>query len=143
MPYALIIAGIVLTVAGVRATQGQLFALLGGDFTGSNSFIWWALSIIGIGSVGYVADLRKLANAFLALVLIVLFLGHSGVFQQFISALQAPIMPVSGQPKPSYTPNQSDTTAPAAVSSGTGTPGLLSSLGGFDPSALLGIFSHG
>lgn len=112
MPYALIIAGIVLTVAGVRNTQGTLFSLLKNDFTGSNSFIWWSLSIIGIGSLGYVADLRKLANAFLALVLIVLLLANRGVFQQFVNALKAP---VPNAPTPANTNN---TSAPNALDAG-------------------------
>ena len=91
MPYALIIAGIILTVAGVRNTQSALYTLLAGDFTGNKSFIWWTLSILGIGAVGYVEDLKGLANAFLALVLIVLVLANKGVFQQFTTALTNPI----------------------------------------------------
>lgn len=93
MPYALVIAGIVLTIAGVRNTHRALFSLLSNDFTGNNSFIWWALSILGIGAIGYVQNLRPLANAFLALLLIVLILANKGVFQQFTQALKNPIPP--------------------------------------------------
>lgn len=120
MPYALIIAGIVLTVAGVRNTQGTLFTLLKNDFTGSNSFIWWTISIIGIGAVGYVPDLRKLANAFLALVLIVLLLANRGVFQQFVNALKAPVpnAPVPANTNETTPANPLDAGAKALTSSG-------------------------
>lgn len=93
MPYALIVAGIILTVAGVRNTQGALFGLIGGDFTGPRSFIWWSLSIVGIGAVGYVPSTRGLANAMLALILIVLVLANKGVFAQFTAAIKGPIPP--------------------------------------------------
>lgn len=101
MPFALIIAGIVLTVAGVRSTEGALFSLLKNDFTGQQSFIWWTLSILAIGSVGYLPGMRQLANAFLALILIVLLLtiNKSGqnVFANFFAAFKnIPPAPVGG-----------------------------------------------
>ncbi|HEY6018433.1 MAG TPA: hypothetical protein VIY48_00580 [Candidatus Paceibacterota bacterium] len=98
MPYALIIAGIVLTVAGVRNTQGELYSLLINDFTGQKSFVWWSLSILGVGAVGYVQGLRPLSNAFLALLFIVLIIANKGVFQQFTEALKNPIPPVGTKP---------------------------------------------
>jgi hypothetical protein len=91
VPYALVIAGLVLVIAGVRNTQSALFALLQGDFTGNKSFVWWFLSILGIGAVGYVESVKPLANAFLALLLIVLILANKGVFQNFTNALKNPI----------------------------------------------------
>jgi hypothetical protein len=112
VPFALIIAGIILTVAGVRNTQGALFNLLEGDFTGNNSFIWWSLSILVVGTVGYVPSTRQLANAFLALILIVLFLANGGVFQKFTDALKAPIPPA---PVPGTT-----TSTPSATTATTG-----------------------
>lgn len=120
MPYALIIAGIVLTVAGVRNTQGTLFSLLKNDFTGNNSFIWWSVSIIAIGAVGYVQETRKLANAFLALVLIVLILANRGVFQQFVNALKAPVpnAPTPANTNKNTVPNP--LAAGAALLSGSG-----------------------
>lgn len=88
MPYALIAFGLLLTVAGARGKQSDLFALLKGDFTGNRSFIWWALSIVGIGALGYIPETKKLANTFLALIFIVLILSNKGVFAQFISAVK-------------------------------------------------------
>lgn len=98
MPYALILGGLMLTIAGVRNTQGALFTLLEGDFTGPRNFIAWTLAMVGIGSLGYVADLRKLSNSFMALILLVLFLANGnsdksggGVFNQFMAAIKGPI----------------------------------------------------
>ena len=89
MPYALIAIGLLLTIAGARNKQGDLFALVKGDFTGNQSYIWWAVSIIAIGSLGYVKTTRPLANSFLALILVVLILHNSGVFAKFTDAIKS------------------------------------------------------
>lgn len=78
-----------MTIAAARGTQGTLFTLLQNDFTGSNSFVWWSASIVGIGSVGYIKEVRPLANTFLALVLLVLILKNGGVFSKFVEALRS------------------------------------------------------
>ena len=97
MPFALIIAGIILTVAGVRDTQSALFALLKGDFTGPNNYTWWAVSVLAIGATGYVDALKQLSHYFLALILIVLILAKykngQSVFDEFVAALKGPIPP--------------------------------------------------
>ncbi len=93
MPFALIIAGLILTISGARGTQSDLFTLLKGDFTGDKSFIWWAISILGIGAVGYIKPLKPLSNVFLALVLVVLVLANSkdgkGLFSKFNDAIKS------------------------------------------------------
>lgn len=89
MPYVLIAFGALLTIAGARGTEGALFTLLKGDFTGKGSFVWWSLSILLIGSLGYIKETKTLANSILALVLIVLILSNRGVFAQFISATRS------------------------------------------------------
>lgn len=93
MGYVLLLVGLVLTVAGVRDRQGQLYEQLGKDFSGPNSFVWWVVSIGAIGSLGYAPQLQGLSRAFLALVLIVLVLSNGTVFQQFTSALQGSANP--------------------------------------------------
>lgn len=99
MPYALVLIGIVLLVAGVRNTQGTLYGQLLKDFSGNDSFIWWAVSILAIGSVGYISDdMRKLSNAFLLLILIVLVIHNRGVFANITSALKNPIPSAPEQP---------------------------------------------
>ena len=90
MPFALIIAGLVLTISGVRGTQDDLLTLLRGDFTGQNNFIYWVIAILIIGSLGYIKSLEPVSRAFLALVLVVLFLKRGnpngvggGFFEKF------------------------------------------------------------
>jgi len=94
MPFALIIIGTVLLISSAKNTQSQLYALLAGDFTGPNNFIYWMVSILIIGAVGYIPKLKPLSVGFMTLVIIVLFLKRGnpqgvggGVFQQFTQAL--------------------------------------------------------
>jgi len=98
MPFALLIVGIVMVIASVRDTvqskpgQEGLADLVKGDFTGQNNFVFWMVSILVIGALGYIPSMRGLSNVFLALVIVVLFLnkgsGVTGVFSQFNAALR-------------------------------------------------------
>ena len=98
MPFALILVGLLLVVAAVRntvtdnSTTGTkgLTTLIKGDFTGQNNFIYWLVAILLIGALGYVDSLRSLSRAFMALILVALFLtGKQGInfFTGFQSAL--------------------------------------------------------
>lgn len=113
MPFALLLIGVWLLIAGVRNTAGPssqpgtLFALLHGDFTGPDNFVYWFIAIILIGSIGYIPKLKSLSTAFLVLVLVVLFLkkGNAngfggGFFNQFVSGLgitQTSVGPTNAQ----------------------------------------------
>lgn len=102
MPFALIIIGAVLLVASVRNTQDQLpdgspglFGLVKGDFSGQGNFVFWVVSLLIIGAVGYVPKLKPISDGFLVLVIIVLFLTKGnpngvggGFFSKFSQALQ-------------------------------------------------------
>lgn len=89
MPFALIITGIVLLVAGVKGTQNQLYSLVQGDFTGPNNFIFWMISILIIGGLGYVPKLQGISRMFLFLIIVALFLKNgTGFFSRFQSAVQ-------------------------------------------------------
>jgi hypothetical protein len=62
--------------------------------TGQNNFIYWMLSILILGSLGYVEDLRGFSRALLVLVVIVLVLHEGdpkasggGFFQKFTDAV--------------------------------------------------------
>lgn len=89
MPYALILAGLVMFVSGIRDTQDDLFRLVKGDFTGQRNFVFWFLAILGIGAVGYVPKLKPISNAFLVLVIVVLFLSNQGFFTQFMAQIKS------------------------------------------------------
>lgn len=83
MPFALLIVGIVLVVSGVRDTTSELVKLVKGDFTGSGNFTYWILSILLVGSLGYIQDLQKLSRAFLVLIIIGLLFSNKGFFTMF------------------------------------------------------------
>lgn len=80
MPFALIVAGIVLILVGWQGTQDQFFTLLKGDVP---HFVVWAIAIFVIGAIGYVPRLKGISNAFLALVILVMFIANKGFFAQF------------------------------------------------------------
>lgn len=88
MPFVLLVVGIVLVVAGFRGELGNLWTLLRGDFTGKGNFIYWFLSILAIGAVGYIDRMRPIANAFLVLIISVLFLSNRGFFEKFTAGLK-------------------------------------------------------
>jgi len=99
MPFVLIIIGLFLLIAGARGTQGQLYDLIKGDFTGQNSFIYWIAAMGVIGGLGYIPALRGLSHAFLALVLIVLVLHqNTGIWANLTSALQGSTLAATPTP---------------------------------------------
>jgi hypothetical protein len=93
MPFVLIISGVVLLIAAIRDKQQQLFFLLGNDFTGTDNFIYWFLSILIIGAIGYIPKLKPVSDGFLVLVILVLFLrkgtGFFDMFQKQIGTTQS------------------------------------------------------
>jgi hypothetical protein len=90
MAFVLIIAGAVLLVAAVRNTQQGLYYLLRGDFSGPNNFIYWVVSILIVGAIGYIPKAKPASDGFLVLILLVLFLKKdSGFFDMFQKQLAA------------------------------------------------------
>lgn len=84
MPFVLIFAGTILLVAAVRNTQGVLYALVRNDFSGPNNFIYWTIAILILGAIGYIQRLKPISDAFLILIIIVLFLRRgTGFFDSF------------------------------------------------------------
>jgi len=100
MPFALLIIGIVLLTSAVRDSQNDLFGLVKGDFTGQGNFVFWVVSLLIIGAIGYIPKLKPISDGFLILVLIVLFLTKGnpsgvggGFFTKFISGIQSTTTP--------------------------------------------------
>jgi len=84
MPFVLIISGTVLLIAAIRNTQQSLFYLMANDFTGKNNFVYWFLSILIIGAVGYIPRAKPISDGFLILVILALFLRKgTGFFDMF------------------------------------------------------------
>jgi hypothetical protein len=98
VPFILILAGAVLLIAAVRGPScGQvpchqlLFYLLAKDFTGPNNFIFWLVSILIIGAIGYIPKLKPISDGFLILVIVSLFVRKNGQGQSFITAFESQI----------------------------------------------------
>ena len=95
MPLFLAAVAAILAISAIRGTlttSGStpgLFTLIIGDFTGQNNFLIWLAAIVGIGAIGYIKPIKPVANAFLGLVILVLFLSHKGFFAQFVSAAES------------------------------------------------------
>jgi hypothetical protein len=118
MPFVLILAGVVLIISAVRNTQQSLFYLLALDFTGPNNFIFWFLSILVIGALGYIPKAKPLSDGFLILVILVLFLkkGKSGVGGGFFEQFQRQIsLTTSARPQVSATGTSGGSTSISTV----------------------------
>ena len=87
MPLALLVVGILFITAAVRGKQELLFDTLKDDFTGPNNFIYWFIAIFLIGAVGYYKPAKPLSNAFLTLVILVMFISNRGFFQKFMDQI--------------------------------------------------------
>lgn len=96
MAFTFLIVGAILLVSAVRDQQSTLFGLVKGDLTGANNYIFWMLSILAIGAVGYIPRLKPISIAFLTLVVIVLIVSRGdpskagaggGLFQKLSQAL--------------------------------------------------------
>jgi len=131
MPFALLIIGAVLLISAARGTvtgQNGLFYLLESDFTGQDNFIFWMVSILIIGAIGYIPKLKPFSVAFLTLVIIVLFLKRGnpsgiggGFFAQFVQGVGA---------TQAASPSVSTGTTGSGSASSQGGSSLLNLLGG-------------
>lgn len=142
MAFALIFAGIILTVSAVRNTHGCLYALLKRDFTGQGNFIYWIFAVFVVGSIGYIPTLTKLSRAFLALMVLSLFLVRANPNGQgggFFAELTQALGDTQSNQSISTTDTSvgSDYTPPATNSSSSGTSSgigsFLGSLASFIP----------
>lgn len=97
MPLFILVVAIVLIAAGINNKLGDLTTLLKDAFSpddGSTPFQIWIIAIFVVGSLGYVKELKPLANAFLTLVVIGLILaqqsknGSGGFFEKFMQAIK-------------------------------------------------------
>lgn len=88
MPLALLVIGVVFLTAAIRGTQDDLFATLKDDFTGPNNFLIWGIALFVIGAIGYYKPLRPISNAFMLLVVLVLFLSNRGFFNKFLEQVR-------------------------------------------------------
>lgn len=105
MPFILIILGLILFVTAIKGTTGKLGTLLGEDVFTSGGYLYWLVSILIIGAVGYIKPLKGLSDAFIVLLLLVLVLSTGkrgasggGLFTQFTAALKDISSQAAGTP---------------------------------------------
>jgi len=89
MPFALTIIGMLLIVTGFQNTYAALGAQVAGDFTGKNNFIYWFVAIAVVGAIGYAKPLQNFSRAFMALIIVSIFLSNKGFFTKFNAALSS------------------------------------------------------
>ena len=92
MPYALILIGAILLVAGIRNTYADLWKLVESDFTATDtqgSFISWLAVVAVVGGIGYIPKLKSLSIAFMTLLLLVLVISKQGLFAKLQSFIQS------------------------------------------------------
>lgn len=86
MPIFFLLVGILLVIVAINDKLPDLTKLAHDDFVSSSngpSFTVWIVAIIAVGAIGYVQALKPVANAFLALIIVVLILSNKGFFAQF------------------------------------------------------------
>jgi hypothetical protein len=91
MPIFILFVGIMLIVIGINNKIPEFLALIREDFRPTENvagFHVWIISIVGVGALGYVKELRPLANAFLVLIVISLILSNKGLATQLLNALE-------------------------------------------------------
>ena len=92
MPIFLLIVGVLLIIIAINDKTSELSQLISEDFKPSASgvpgFPVWILAIFIAGSLGYVRELRPVANAFLVLIMVSLVLSNRGFFTRFKSAVE-------------------------------------------------------
>lgn len=79
MPFALLFAGLIIFIVAYHGTQNQFYGQLKQDFTGHNNFLIWIVAIGIIGALGYIDELKKPSDLFLALIIIVMLLSNKGI----------------------------------------------------------------
>ena len=96
---AIVVGAVLLIVAvrgtyqnagGINATDGQgLFPLVKADIEPGQkgNFLAWFAAIFAIGALGYIQELKPIANTMLALVILVLLLSNGGFFAQLKTAV--------------------------------------------------------
>jgi len=91
MPIFFLVVGVMLVIVAINNKMRDLADLVKDDFTpknGEQGFATWIVAIFVAGSLGYVKDLKPVANAFLVLIVIGMLLSNKGFFAKFNEALK-------------------------------------------------------
>lgn len=116
MPFALVIIGLILIVAGAKNTYKQLGAQLQSDFTGQGNFTYWLIALGVLGAIGSVPSLKRISHLLLALTIIAMILKNGGLFDKVTQFLKNGAVAPTASPPVTTKPTQ---TADAGSSSST------------------------
>lgn len=89
MPILFFFVAILLIVSAINDKTEILSDLVVSDFKGSDKiapFQIWILALFLIGALGYVKQIKPLANAFLVLVILIMILSNKGFFGKLTSS---------------------------------------------------------
>jgi hypothetical protein len=126
MAIVLLIIGVALIVSAIRNTYGQLGNLLAGDFTGSNSFLYWLALLVIVGGLGLVPVMRGPSRMLLGLIVLAYLLKQGGFWSQLTSALASGPAAV---PAAATTLQVPSTGVPVNVTLGSGSSGASGVIG--------------
>ena len=83
MAVLVILLGVVLIVAAIRNTQGDLFSALGTDIP---AFATWAAAIFALALIGYLPGMRPVSRGLMALVILVIVMrNYQTILSSFAS----------------------------------------------------------
>lgn len=112
MPLLFIGTGVVFLLTGLQGDAGTLYNLIKGDFTGKNNYVYWMLSILILGSLGYIKSLESLSKVFVALVIVVLLLDNKGFFTQLQAFVKSSDTATANSNSNTTTPNSTPSGSP-------------------------------
>lgn len=88
MPWVLVILGALFVIVGVRDKTDEFQEVLADDFSGPDSFVNWMIAVFIIGAFGMYRPLRPVADGFLILLILAVFLQGN-----FIESFRRQIAP--------------------------------------------------
>lgn len=92
MAWAFLLMGLIVIVAAYRNKQGELWVQLKSDMTGEGNFGVWVLAIVFLVVLGNIKKIEPVADAFLGLVILVIFLAayrnKQNIIQSFIDQVK-------------------------------------------------------
>ena len=86
-----LLIGVVLVVAAIRDTHGELFTALGQDVPG---FAVWAAAIFALAVIGFIPGLKPVSRGLLALVIVVIVVTN---YQAILGGFQSAWQGAAGQ----------------------------------------------